>query len=105
MLRTEKQEILAQILTLLSQLIDEDDNTKSDSFKKYSERAIEMLTIKECAATVKGMLEHTIRKLVLQNKIPYIRSGEGKNGKILISKSALFSYLESIRHNKQSSPL
>lgn len=100
MLKTEKQEIAAQILALLSQLIDADDSTEPDSPEKDLEKTIEMLTIKECAATVKGMSEHTIRKLALQNKIPYIRSGEGKNGKILISKSALFSYLENTRHNE-----
>lgn len=100
MLKNEKQEIVAQILALLSQLIGTDDNTEPDSCKKDLEKPIEMLTIKECAATVKGMSEHTIRKLALQGKIPYIRSGEGKNGKILISKSALLSYLESIQHNE-----
>ncbi|MDE6593923.1 MAG: helix-turn-helix domain-containing protein [Oscillospiraceae bacterium] len=51
-----------------------------------------MLTIKECAAAVKGLSEHTVRQLVAQEKIPYIRTGQGKNGKILISKSALLAY-------------
>lgn len=87
-------------MALLSQLIGADDNTEPDSSEKDAPKPIEMLTIKECAATVKGMSEHTIRKRALQGKIPYIRSGEGKNGKILISKSALLAYLESIQHNE-----
>lgn len=56
---------------------------------------LEMLTIKECAQQISGLSEHTIRQLVLQNKIPHIRTGQGKCGKILIPKSALLNYLKS----------
>jgi excisionase family DNA binding protein len=52
-----------------------------------------MLTIKECAEAVTGLSEHTIHQLVAQEKIPYIRTGKGKRGKILISKAALLEYL------------
>ena len=54
---------------------------------------VEMLTIKECARQISGLSEHTIRHLVLQNKLPHIRTGKGKQGKILIPKSALLEYL------------
>ena len=56
-------------------------------------KPVEMLTIKECSETVKGLSEHTVRQLVAQDKIPYIRTGQGKRGKILISRSALLEYL------------
>ena len=52
-----------------------------------------MLTLKECAETVKGLSEHTVRQLVLQGKLPYIRTGAGKNGKILVNKAALLSFV------------
>ena len=52
-----------------------------------------MLTIKECTELVKGLSEHTVRQLVAQGKISYIRTGQGKRGKILISKADLLNYL------------
>ena len=46
---------------------------------------IELLTINECIQRVKGLSTYTLRKMVNRNEIPYIRAGEGKRGKILIS--------------------
>ena len=91
MTRNEKQEIITQIATLLAQLVDSEE-TSVKAAENASEKPVEMLTVKECAAAVKGLSEHTVRQLVAQNKIPYIRTGQGKNGKILISKSALLTY-------------
>ena len=88
-----KTEIIAQIVTLLSQLVDDNDNQQNTPAAKNPESPVEMLTIKECAETVTGLSEHTIRQLVAQEKIPYIRTGKGKRGKILISKAALLEYL------------
>lgn len=62
---------------------------------QLSNEQVEMLTIKECAQQVSGLSEHTIRQLVLQNKLPHIRTGQGKRGKILVPKSALLNYLKS----------
>ena len=90
-----KTEIIAQIAALLSQLVDDNDNQQKSSAAKNTESPVEMLTIKECTEAVTGLSEHTIRQLVAQEKIPYIRTGKGKRGKILISKAALFDYLES----------
>ncbi|MCM1524163.1 MAG: helix-turn-helix domain-containing protein [Ruminococcus sp.] len=87
----KKQEIITQIVTLLSQLI-ETEETSLKSAENAAEKPIEMLTVKECSAQIKGLSEHTVRQLVAQNKIPYIRTGQGKNGKILIAKSALLAY-------------
>lgn len=90
-----KTKIIAQIAALLSQLVDDSDNPPKSSAAKNPESPVEMLTIKECVEAVTGLSVHTIRQLVAQEKIPYIRTGKGKRGKILISKAALFDYLES----------
>ena len=46
-----------------------------------SNEQVEMLTIKECAQQINGLSEHTVRQLVLQNKLPHIRTGQGRRGK------------------------
>ena len=86
-----KTEIMAQIVALLTQLIDENTNVTTEN---KSSAPVEMLTIKECTQAVSGLSEHTVRQLVAQHKIPYIRTGQGKRGKILISKAALLEYLK-----------
>ncbi len=84
-----REEIITQIAALLSQLIESD--SKAEITK--ADEPVEMLTIKECTEVAKGLSEHTIRQLVAQGKIPYIRTGQGKRGKILIPKTALFEYI------------
>ena len=80
-----------QIAELLRQLI----TTEEPSAEKAEDKPTkpEMLTIKECAALVDGLTEHTVRQLVKQEKDAYIRSGAGRNGKILVSKASLLKYL------------
>ncbi|MGN1089228.1 MAG: helix-turn-helix domain-containing protein [Huintestinicola sp.] len=90
-----KTEIIAQIAALLSQLVESESDNKNEPAAVSAAAPVEMLTIKECTEAVAGLSEHTIRQLVAQEKIPYIRTGKGKRGKILISKAALFDYLES----------
>ena len=90
-----KTEIIAQIAALLSQLVESEGDKKNEPASISATTPVEMLTIKECAEAVTGLSEHTIRQLVAQEKIPYIRTGKGKRGKILISKAALLGYLES----------
>lgn len=51
-----------------------------------------MYTIKECSE-YSGLSEYTIRTWVRQRKVFSIRAGEGKKGKILISKSSFDGYL------------
>lgn len=90
MTRKNKQELIRQVVALLNALIEVDEESTTSNTKEPTE----MLTIKECAETVKGISEHTIRKLVAQNRIRYIRTGEGERGKILISKKSLLDYIE-----------
>ena len=87
-----RQEIISQISALRRQLENEEPTEKK--IEKNSEKPLEMLTIKECTEVVKGISKHTIRQLVAQNKIPFIRTGQGKRGKILINKSALLDFLQ-----------
>lgn len=86
-----KQELIQQVITLLNAMIEVEEHQTAPP--PTSNEQVEMLTIKECASKVSGLSEHTIRQLVLQNKLPHIRTGQGKRGKILIPKSALLEYL------------
>ena len=87
-----KQELIKQVVDLLNAMIEVEEQTTPTPV--IDNRPMEMLTIKECAQAVAGLSEHTIRQLVLQNKLPHIRTGQGKRGKILIPKSALLEYLK-----------
>ena len=57
-------------------------------------KPVEMLTVKECTEAVKGLKENTVRSLVAQGKVKYIRTGQGKRGKILINKDDLLRVFE-----------
>ena len=92
MTRREKNTIITQITDLLEQTLHADDEQAVQTVPTQPQPP-EMLTLKECAETVKGLSEHTVRQLVLQGKLPYIRTGAGKNGKILVNKSALLSFV------------
>lgn len=91
MTQTDKKEIVDSILNLLIQLTADDD--KSCSIQP-TENKVEMLTIKECTEAVKGLSEHTVRQLVAQKKVKYIRTGQGKHGKILVNKADLIDYFQ-----------
>lgn len=94
-MNNNKTEIMMQIMSLLSQLIEEDKPVESVKAEKTesSDTPIEMLTIKECTEVVKGISEHTVRQLVAQEKIAFVRTGQGDRGKILVSKRSLLEYL------------
>ena len=85
----EKKKIIDDIIMLLTKLIDIKENDGSNG-----REPVEMLTIKECTDAVSGLSEHTVRKLVAQGKVKYIRTGEGKRGKILVNKADLLSYFQ-----------
>ena len=91
MTKKDKQELIAQVVALLNELIEAEE--KEVRSVPETSAPVEMLTIKECTEAVKGLSEHTVRQLVNQNKISYIRTGQGNRGKILINKSALLNYL------------
>ena len=86
----QKQELIAEVVALLQAKLEAD--TVQPAPVQNAPQKVETLTIKECTEEIKGLSEHTIRQLIAQDKLPYIRTGQGKKGKILISKSALLSY-------------
>lgn len=90
---TEKQQIISQIVLLLEQLIESQSPEPAPQSDQIENQFLEMLTVKECAALVNGLSEHTVRQLVAQDKVAYVRAGSGVRGKILVSKAALLKYL------------
>ena len=86
-----KQELIKTVVAILQTTIQVDEQQPQ---KNIDSTPVTMLTIKECSQLINGLSEHTVRKLVAQNKIPYFRTGEGKRGKILISKAALLEFLQ-----------
>lgn len=91
MYNKEKTEILYALSTLKN-VIEESDC----SFKKEKDEQIELVTIKQGLALIKGLSEYSLRKIILQGKIPCTRAGEGKHGKILISKADLIQYFSNL---------
>ena len=83
------QEVINQILNLLLEL-------ENENAPVQPQESTELLTIKECLSVVKGISEHTLRKLVAQGRVRYIRTGEGTRGKILISKKSLLEYVNGV---------
>lgn len=89
MTTNRKNELIAQLVSILSELIETDD---SNNVAEVKSEAVEMLTVKECTEAVKGLSEHTVRKLIKQGKLPYLRAGDGVKGKMLINKADLLAY-------------
>ena len=87
-MKRKQTELIDRILDLLTELVDDEP-----AEKQVKTPPMEMLTIKECTEAVRGISEHTVRKLIAQGRVRYIRTGEGKRGKILISKQSLLDYL------------
>ncbi|MBD5159111.1 MAG: DNA-binding protein [Ruminococcus sp.] len=88
MTKIEKEKIIDQIMNLLIQL-------KNDTeISETAEKPVEMFTVKECFKEIKELSENTVRKLVSQNKVKFIRTGEDKRGKILVNKADLISYFQ-----------
>lgn len=88
--KTEKNQIIDNIMSLLIQLTDEENVGLTHEEIK----PVEMLTIKESVALISGLSEHTVRQLVAQDKVKYVRTGEGKRGKILVNKADLIAYFQ-----------
>lgn len=87
MTNSKKNEIIDSIMNLLIQLTNDEETVPTAQPKP-----VEMLTVKECTEAVKGLKENTVRSLVAQGKVKYIRTGQGKRGKIIINKEDLLNY-------------
>lgn len=86
----QQLEIIKSLIGVLNEL---KTMYEKPSESKQPETVAEMLTIQECCETFKGLTKYTVRKLVLDGKVSYVRAGDGKNGKMLINKSSLAKYL------------
>lgn len=96
MTSNEKIELISAVNTILEIILKVDDNNSHETFiseEGKEDAPMEMLTVRECASLVTGLTEHTVRMLVKQGKVRYIRCGEGARGKILVSKESLLKYL------------
>ena len=91
MTTNRKNELIAQLVNILSELIEAND---SEQVAKVKSEVVEMLTVKECTEAVKGLFEHTVRKLIAQGKLSYLRAGDGVKGKMLINKADLLAYFK-----------
>ena len=76
---TARDEIIIQQLKNLITLVSNQPCEPIAKAVSHEVEHIEMLTIQECAAEFKGLTQNTIRQLVHQGKIKYIRTGEGRN--------------------------
>ena len=93
MTEKHRDETISQINALINEIVlDRNDNVLPTA--KPAPEKVEMLTIKECTEVIHGLSEYTVRKLVAQGKIPHIRAGQGKRGKILINKDYLIGYFK-----------
>ncbi|SDA33004.1 hypothetical protein SAMN02910447_03641 [Ruminococcus sp. YE71] len=90
---TQKKELITQITELLEQLIEVEPVAPATTPEPSVDKTLEMLTVKECAALVDGLSEHTVRQLCAQDKVAHVRAGAGRNVKILVSKVSLLKYL------------
>ena len=91
---TEKKAIVDNILELLILLTEDGENSAPQFAKAPTTDKVEMLTIKESAALISGLSEHTVRQLVKQGKVKSVRTGAGRNGKILVNKADLVEYFQ-----------
>lgn len=91
----QKNNLIAEIIALLEKSIIVDEGNPKPQVCTAQSQPLEMLTVKECSQVISGLSEHTVRQWIAQGLIPYIRTGKGKRGKILISKSALLKFLDS----------
>lgn len=89
MTTNRKNEFIAQPASILNELIEAND---SEQVTADSPNTVEMLTVKECTEAVKGLSEHTVRKLIARGKLPYLRAGGGLRGKMLVNKADLLDY-------------
>lgn len=83
-----KNNLIAAIADIIDRIAAEDEPKEPQTASPC-----EMWTIAEAAEKVKGLSPHTIRQFVVQGKIPSVRTGVGRNGKILVPKNALLKYL------------
>ena len=84
MSQTEKERLISDVISLLQERLPETTPEPP--------APIEMISVKECVELIKGLSIHTVRQLITQEKIPSLRTGCGKGGKILVNKAEFLRY-------------
>ena len=92
MTQKQKNELITQFIEFVTEMAE--DTPDAPVTAEPEPKKVELLTSKECTELVKGLSANTVRQLVTQGKIPHIRAGLGKRGKILIKKSDLLDCLK-----------
>ena len=92
--REQKESMLNQVLEIMTAIAYDEPVERVSAQSESKPEKVKMLTIKECTELIDGLSAHTVRKLVAQNKLKYIRTGEGVRGKILINKADLMKYFQ-----------
>ena len=89
---TEKKQIISQIVLLLERLIETQPPESTPKPQSTDTQPLEMLTVKECAALVNGLSEHTLSQVVAQDKGACVRAGNGERGEIPWRRASLDDY-------------
>ena len=95
MTNERKEQLLDQILELMTAVAydrEPNEGAVPETTKAPAPEKVKMLTVKECTELIDGLSEHTVRQLVKQGKVKSVRTGEGRNGKILVNKADLIAY-------------
>lgn len=86
--------ILEHIADILDSIPENTPHHSESVGSPAEDTPVEMLTVKECSETVKGLSVHTVRMLAARGELPSFRTGAGKSWKILIPKAALVDYVK-----------
>lgn len=81
---------ITKVISILTSIVEESNSSASD--KEDSKTQLEFITINQALKLVNGISYGSLRNLLLNGKIPYIRAGKGEHGKYLISKEGLLQY-------------
>ena len=103
MANEREKQLLDQILELMTAVAydrEPNEGAVPETTKAPAPEKVKMLTVKECTEAVRGLSEHTVRKLIKQGKLPYLRTGDGVNGKMLINKADLLAYFNGQTANR-----
>lgn len=57
--------------------------------QNYMDRKYKLLTIRQASKLVEGLSEHHIRKLIKENHLPHIKSGN----RVLIDEQEIYDYI------------
>lgn len=96
MSQEERAKCIKNVSELLMEIIQTPEEIAEKEELSSISDAVEMLTVKECAAMLKGVAPSTIYKMVRTKKLPCVRVDVGESGRMLIPKAAVLDYLNKV---------